>query len=188
MPLVFLDFETTGLSFRRDSVCEVGAVKVYSNHLEEEFQTLINPKIPIPVSSSEIHGIFDKDVIGAPFFEDVADDFLRFIRGSVICGYNVNFDLNFLFKELMRINKKTFEVLSIDVLSMARSAIKGLPRYNLIFLTNHLQIKAQRFHRALDDACATKDIFFKIKGDYFKGNTKQVKAFISKYDCELDLT
>lgn len=188
LPLVFLDFETTGLSFRRDSICEVGAVRVEPNQPDKYLQTLVNPKIPIPAVTSEIHGIFDKDVLEAPFFEEIADNLLRFIKGAIICGYNVTFDLNFLFKELMRINQPAFEVLAIDVLPMARSTVKGLPRYNLIFLTNHLKITAQRFHRALDDAQATKDIFFRIKQKYLNNETQKIAPFLSNYKCELDLT
>src|SRR5215210_5154833 len=45
---VVFDLETTGLSAERDRICEVGAVRVCAFELEDSFQRLVNPGLPLP--------------------------------------------------------------------------------------------------------------------------------------------
>ena len=135
LSLVFFDVETTGLNpHEKDAICEIGAVKMKEDVIVDTFQTLINPKREIPHYVSSIHHIYDEDVKDAPYFEDIADKFLDFLKDSIICGYNLSFDLNFLNKELERIKYPLLENFpTIDVLKMARRSLK-LTRYSLCLL------------------------------------------------------
>ena len=38
---------------------------------------MINPRIPIPFASSEVHHIYDIDIKNAPYIEDVIDSLYR---------------------------------------------------------------------------------------------------------------
>jgi DNA polymerase-3 subunit epsilon len=63
--------------------------------------TLVNPDRRM--AATEIHGITDRDVVGAPRFEDVADGLLRALSGCVIAAHNVYFDMTFLRFEMGRL-------------------------------------------------------------------------------------
>ena len=179
--LVFFDVETTGLyPSSGDAVCELGAVKIQGGTETAVFNELINPKRSIPPEASAVHHIYDSDVDGKPYFEEVVDRFLYFIGSSVLCGYNIGFDLGFLNAELTRIKYPPIDIPSIDVLVMARRTIQSA-HYNLKAVTEHLNISAKNFHRALDDAIATKDIFLIIKDIAAQKGIRRTGDFISLY-------
>ena len=65
-PIVFLDLETTGINVVTDRIVEIALLKIFPDGREEEKLQRINPGIPIPAQSSDIHGIYDDDVKDAP--------------------------------------------------------------------------------------------------------------------------
>jgi len=161
LSLVFFDVETTGLHpYKGDTICELGAVKFTAQGQQETYSQLLNPKQPIPEFVSNIHNIFDQDVKDAPFFEEAADKFLEFISNSIVCGYNVEFDLGFLNTELDKIHYPVLRLPSLDVLRMARKTYPDLPRYNLGEVARTLEFKTDVLHRAYEDALLTSKIFF----------------------------
>ncbi len=179
---VFFDLETTGLSPEQgDAICEIGAIKVEGTQVRETFHTLVNPQRPIPQEVSAIHSIYDDDVKDAPYFREVVDRFLYFLGNSIICAYNVGFDLGFLNYQLTQINYPTVELPAIDILVMARKTFHNLQRYNLRALAEYLKIPAVQFHRALDDAHVTKEIFFKIKGILARQGVTLIQDYITLY-------
>ena len=93
-PIAIIDFETTGLTPGYDRVLEISVVRKDPGQAPRlVFDTLVNPRRR--VSATEIHGITDQDVAGAPYFEDVVGDFLHAISDCVIAAYNVYFDIKF---------------------------------------------------------------------------------------------
>ena len=58
-PLVFIDIETTGLDKARDRIVEFSAIKISPDGNETKLTLRINPQIPIPKETTEIHGITD---------------------------------------------------------------------------------------------------------------------------------
>ncbi len=102
-PIVFFDLETTGINVAKDRIVEISIVKIHPNGNEETKTMRINPTIPIPEESSNIHGIYDKDVADKPVFASVAKDMAAFMKGCDIGGYNSNrFDVPLLAEELLR--------------------------------------------------------------------------------------
>ena len=185
--LVFFDVETTGLSPQDgDSICEMGGLKVRGNDIISSFHTLIHPKRSIPEEIRAIHGISDDDVKDAPYFEQAVDNFLYFLGTSVICGYNVGFDLGFLNWELKKINYSPIEVPSVDILMMARRLFKNLESYKLTFIAQHLGIQPTRFHRAQEDANTAKEIFFKIRDTLKNKGITRAQDFITLYGFSND--
>jgi len=74
---------------------------------EKRVDILVNPKMPIPFWSSEVHHIYDIDVKDAPYIEDVIDDFLSYINwADVIVWHNIEYDEDMIKLELKRLGKE----------------------------------------------------------------------------------
>ena len=102
-PLVFIDLETTGMNLSTDRIVEIAIIKVYPDGTKTVKQKLLNPQMPIPKSSSDIHGITDDKVKDAPTFKQVANELKQFIDDSDFSGYNSNrFDIPLLMEEFLR--------------------------------------------------------------------------------------
>ncbi|MGD2036119.1 MAG: 3'-5' exonuclease [Bacteroidales bacterium] len=102
-PIVFFDLETTGINVVLDRIVEISYLKVHPNGKEEQDTLLVNPTVPIPKASTEIHGISDDDVKDKPAFSEVAKTILKVIEGCDLAGYNSNkFDIPLLAEEFLR--------------------------------------------------------------------------------------
>ncbi len=102
-PLVFIDLETTGINLSTDRIIEIALVKISGDGSKQVKRKLINPGLPIPVTSSEIHGITDDHVKDAPTFKQVANEVKQFIDSADLSGYNSNrFDIPMLMEEFLR--------------------------------------------------------------------------------------
>src|SRR5215213_9556634 len=99
LPVAVLDFETTGMMPGPDRVVEVSVVRVEPGRGPElVLDTLINPNRRM--GCTYVHGITDRDVAGAPRFEQVAGRLLQAVSGCVVAAYNAAFDVRFLEAEL----------------------------------------------------------------------------------------
>ena len=85
-PLAFLDLETTGVNTAKDRIIEIAIIKLNTDGTRENYEQRLNPGIPIPLETSEIHGIYDYDVINAPYFKEIANDIKAFINN---CDWRV---------------------------------------------------------------------------------------------------
>jgi len=103
-PIVFLDLEATGLDVTGDRIVEVSCVRVEADGSARVLDTLVNPQVGIPAEASEVNGISDADVAGAPTFEGIAADVDRFLAGADLAGYNHGrYDLPLLEHEFARV-------------------------------------------------------------------------------------
>lgn len=102
-PLAFIDLETTGVNISTDRIVEIAIVKINPDGTKQVKRKLINPQMPIPSGSSEVHGITDEMVKDAPTFKQVANEVKQFIEGCDLGGYNSNrFDIPMLVEEFLR--------------------------------------------------------------------------------------
>lgn len=102
-PIAFIDLETTGVSLSTDRILEIAIIKLLPDDTRQVKRKLINPQMPIPKSSSDIHGITDDMVKDAPTFKQVANEVKVFIEGCDLGGYNSNrFDIPVLMEEFLR--------------------------------------------------------------------------------------
>lgn len=102
-PIVFFDLEATGLNVATDRVVEISILKVFPDGKEESTTRRINPEMPIPPESTEIHGITDEDVKDCPTFRQIAKSLAEKLRGCDLAGYNsLRFDLPMLGEEFLR--------------------------------------------------------------------------------------
>ncbi len=104
-PLVFIDLETTGVNVGADRIVEIALLKIHPTGKQESKTMRINPTIPIPAESSNVHHITDEDIKDSPTFKDVAHDIYAFIGGCDLAGYNSNkFDIPLLIEEFTRVD------------------------------------------------------------------------------------
>ena len=102
-PIAFFDLETTGVNVASDRIIEIGILKISPDGTKEVKTKRINPTIPIPPQSSEIHGIYDKDVANEPTFKAIAKSLAEFLKNCDLAGYNSNkFDIPILVEEFLR--------------------------------------------------------------------------------------
>lgn len=103
-PLAFIDLETTGVNLGSDRIVEIAIVKIMPDGKKIVKRKLINPEMPIPQSSIDIHGITDEMVKDAPPFRQVANELKQFLDNCDLAGYNSNrFDIPLLVEEFLRI-------------------------------------------------------------------------------------
>lgn len=151
---VALDLETTGLDAERDAIIEVGAVKFRAEEVLDTLSTFVDPGRRIPLLITELTGIRDEDVVGAPRLRDVLPRLRRFVGEWPLVGHSVNFDLSFL-----RRHSLVFENERLDTFELASVLLPHADRYSLGSLARMLGVEMERAHRALDDAQATHRLF-----------------------------
>lgn len=102
-PIVFFDLETTGINIATDRIVEIAILKVNMDGSEESYCYKVNPEMPIPKVTSEIHGIYDEDVKDAPTFKELGKKLAKIMEGCDIAGFNSNkFDVPLLAEEFIR--------------------------------------------------------------------------------------
>jgi len=102
-PIAFIDLETTGVNLSTDRIVEIAIVKLMADGTRLVKRKLLNPQIPIPQSSSDIHGITDEMVKDAPTFKQAGNEIKQFLEGCDLGGYNSNrFDIPILMEEFLR--------------------------------------------------------------------------------------
>ncbi|HEY0029584.1 MAG TPA: exonuclease domain-containing protein [Bacteroidia bacterium] len=102
-PIAFFDLETTGVNVASDRIIEISILRISPDGTKEIKTKRINPTIPIPLQSSEIHGIFDADIANEPTFKGIAKSLAEFLKDCDLAGYNSNkFDIPILVEEFLR--------------------------------------------------------------------------------------
>src|SRR6187549_1378323 len=102
-PIAFIDLETTGVNLSTDRIVEIAIVKLLPDGSRQVKRKLLNPQIPIPQSSTDIHGITDEMVKDAPTFKQAGNEIKQFLENCDLGGYNSNrFDIPVLMEEFLR--------------------------------------------------------------------------------------
>jgi len=159
---VAVDIETTGLNKSSDRITEIAAVKFENGKITDEFSTFVNPNIEIPKKITQLTGISADTVKDAPQFAEVMPKFIDFISRLAICGHNVDFDISFLNAEIKRNSGAEITNWNIDTLVLSRIILELEEGYALSKVAQHLNIKLENAHRALEDARASGFIAVKL--------------------------
>ncbi len=163
---IFLDTETTGLSFQDGHrIVEIACIETKDLiPINKTFHQLINPERDVPEEAFKIHGFSEEFLSTKKTFNQIADEFLEFIKGKKIIIHNANFDLGFLNNELAKIRKKTINKMEvIDSLEVARNKFPGT--------SNSLDALCKRFnidlskrvkHNALLDCELLREVYINL--------------------------
>ena len=157
-PIAFFDLETTGVDVSKDRIVEISIQKLMPNGEKESFTKRVNPEIPIPIEASEVHGIYDFDVLNEKTWKEVAQEVVDFIGDADLAGYNSNrFDVPMLMEELLRVeveldmeDRKKIDVQNIFYKQEKRTLEAALEFY--------CGKKLENAHSAEADTSATIDV------------------------------
>ena len=161
---VVLDIETTGTSLEKDEIIEIGALKVESGAVTEEFSMLIRINGEIPVEIQKLTGITEQELqsMGRPL-EEVLEKLFEFAWNRIIVGHNVAFDYNFIRAACRKMKlEMRLGTASRDTLALSRRKIKGVGSYQLEALMKHLGYEVSNAHRALADCYLTWQLYQKL--------------------------
>ena len=163
---VFLDTETTGLSFRDGhKIVEIACIETKDLIATGKiFHRLINPQRSMPDEAFKIHGFSQEYLSKKETFKQIADDFLNFIKDKKIIIHNASFDLGFLDGELGSISKeKINKKLVIDSLEVARNKFPGTSN-SLDALCKRFNIDLSRRtkHNALLDCELLREVYINL--------------------------
>ena len=182
---IFLDTETTGLSFKDGHrIVEIACIEtkdlISTGNI---FHRLINPERNIPEEAFKIHGFSEKFLSTKEKFDRISDDFLNFIDGKKIIIHNASFDLSFLNGELSALNKKTIDPKQVvDSLEIARNKFPGISN-SLDALCKRFNIDLSRRtkHNALLDCQLLREVYINLL------DAKEPKFNLSTKDLEQNL-
>jgi len=153
MPVIVLDFETTGMSpDLGDRPIEVGAVRIEHDLIVDRFQELMNPGFTISWFIESLTGISNQLVAEAPPCEEVMSRFADWIGDTPLVAHNAGFDRKFLDAELALLGRSRENPMTCSMLA-SRRLFPESPNHKLATLVRHCGIFTDgTFHRALNDA------------------------------------
>ena len=179
---VFLDTETTGLSFKEGhKIVEIACIETKDLVATGKvFHKLINPKRNVPEEAFKIHGFSTKFLSDKETFNIIADEFINFIEGKKIIIHNAAFDTNFLNGELNLIKKKLInKSMVIDSLEIARNKFPGASNsLDSLCKRFNIDISKRKKHNALLDCELLREVYINLLG------VKEPKLNLSSYNDE----
>ena len=163
---IFLDTETTGLSFQEGhKIVEIACIETKELiPTGKVFHKLINPKRDVPDAAFKIHG-FSREFLGdKETFDVVADDFIKFVKGKKIIIHNAPFDLGFLNGELNAIKKELIDNEAvIDSLEIARNKFPGTSNsLDALCKKFNIDLSKRLKHNALLDCELLREVYINL--------------------------
>lgn len=108
--LAIFDLETTGLEPGKDRIIQIAVLHVNRGRTVTEWQTFVDPEMPIPKEATEVHHTTDEMVKGAPTLAEIKTEILWRLglretgKKRLLVAYNgYHFDAPFLTAELARV-------------------------------------------------------------------------------------
>lgn len=166
MTEIFLDTETTGLSFKDGhKVVEIACIEtqdlIPTNNI---FHKLINPDRNVPEEAFKIHGFSEKFLKDKETFNQIVDEFLNFIKGKKIIIHNADFDLGFLNGELSSLKKDLINnEIVVDSLEVARNKFPGSSNsLNALCRRFNIDLSRRTKHNALLDCELLREVYINL--------------------------
>ena len=163
---VFLDTETTGLSFRDGhKIVEIACIETKDLiPTGNVFHKLINPKRRVPEEAFKVHGFSEEFLKDKETFDKISDQFLNFIKEKKIIIHNASFDLGFLDGELNSIKKdKINKKLVIDSLEVARNKFPGTSNsLDALCRKFNIDLSRRSKHNALLDCELLREVYINL--------------------------
>ena len=163
---IFLDTETTGLSFQDghkivDIACIETKDLIPTNKI---FHKLINPQRDVPDEAFRIHGFSKEFLSTKETFDQIADELLNFIKDKKIIIHNANFDVGFLNNEFNKAKKKKINRTEvIDSLGIARNKFPGTSNsLDALCKRFNIDLSKRTKHNALLDCELLREVYINL--------------------------
>ena len=127
MKEVVLDTETTGLSTKEGHrIVEIGCIEL-DNLIptKNKFHCYLNPERKVSEKAFKVHGYSDEFLSEQKKFDQVADEFLNFIKEKRLVIHNAEFDLSHINNEMKILGKEEIKNEVVDTLILARNKFPG---------------------------------------------------------------
>lgn len=157
-----IDIETTGLTPGQDEIIEIAAVRYRNMTKQASFDTFVRPVKRISSFITGLTGITNDMVADAPGISTAIAEFADFIGDDILMGYNVNFDINFLYDSLLSVTSRELSNNFVDVLRFARKALPHLPRRSQTDVAAYYGIETEGAHRADRDCEICNECYRKL--------------------------
>ena len=183
MKEVVLDTETTGLSVKDGHrIVEIGCVELENLiPTKNKFHCYLNPERKVSEKALAVHGYNDEFLSKQKKFNEVGEEFLKFIKGKKLIIHNAEFDLAHLNNELSLFGKKNIDNEIVDTLILARDKFPGAP-VSLDALCKRFRIDNSKRtqHTALIDCDLLAKVYINLIDQKeptldFKNNTEENK-------------
>jgi DNA polymerase III subunit epsilon len=162
---VVFDLETTGLSAPRDRICEIGAMRIRALELADSFQSLVNPRLPLPQPVARLTGLREQELRRAPPVSSVIKHFILFTGDAPLVAHNARFDQRFLERQLQWLHGRRLAEPPLCTAALARRLLEGrVRRVSLASLAEFFGVSTRPCHRALPDAECTAEVLVRLIG------------------------
>ena len=163
---IFLDTETTGLSFKDGhKVVEIACIETKDLIVTGNvFHKIINPKRNMPEEAFKVHGFSEEFLSDKKTFEEISDEFLDFIMDKKLIIHNASFDLSFLNGELKTINKELInKSIVTDSLEVARNKFPGTSNsLDALCKKFNIDLSKRVKHNALLDCELLREVYINL--------------------------
>lgn len=159
-----IDLETTGLAPQWDSIIEISALKIRNGKITDKYSSLVNEEdVYVNPFITQLTEITQQMIDSAPRIQDVLSLFFNFLGNDIVIGHNVNFDINFLYDNSMRILQKPFTNNFIDTMRISRRLHPEERHHRLIDLCQRYSLDSTGAHRSLKDCQITNNVYDILK-------------------------
>lgn len=148
--VVVLDTETTGLNPSSCSLLEIAAIRMRGCETVGTFQTFVDPGRAIPAEITELTGITQADIAGAPTPREAVEALAEFAGNCNLVAHNASFDQQFIMRQA---NPGELPGQWIDTLSLSQIVLPRLKSHRLLDLAAAFGLSTPT-HRAMDDTVA----------------------------------
>ena len=177
---VVVDIETTGLSPQYNEIIELSAIRYSGGYKSAEYTTLVRPDYDVSPFITDLTGITNEMLEDAPKIKNCLGEFSDFVGSSIVVGYNVNFDVNFIYDNFERWLGESFTNDFVDVMRIAKKELPALERHRQIDIADFFGIEFDRAHRALDD-CETCNCCFTALARHITARGKTLEEFCKTF-------
>lgn len=166
LPILSVDFETTGLNATTDKLLSVGFVSIEKQQIKlgSCYHQIINTKHRLNADNVIIHHITDQQKSQGKSLRVVVDALLKALAGKVMLVHFAQIEKQFLRQACLELYGASPPLMILDTLAMAK---RKLDRRDIAYDPQELRLSALRHkhdlpnhfaHNALNDAIATAEL------------------------------
>ncbi|MCP8858366.1 3'-5' exonuclease, partial [Latilactobacillus fuchuensis] len=191
-----IDIETTGLDPKFDDIIEIGAIKVVNNQPVNSMSTLVLPdsyemEYELPIFIENLTGITTNELrTNGSSTKSAIRQLLDFVGDDTLMGYNVSFDINFIYDTELNILNQKFENNYIDIMRFSKKLLPDMKHYRVKDMLEIFNIESPQQHRALNDCRQELEIFNILKNmitdqdDFIKSFTPCSRTHSTKLNAK----